>query len=263
MNEADFTLCAYCPRLCRHVCPAAVGTGREAAVPSVLMTAPLLVAAGTWTLEEGLDATRLCLDCGACTRHCRAHVPLGEHLARWRAAAGAGEQVGDIRIEGDTPLVAVFADDDWRASVEGAYGTLAACRSRDSLGYAAFRAGASVLDKVREAFAGRRILTASGEVETVATAAGIPVERLPAPEGQRYVTCHEGAVDRPEQLSCCGRHAGFAEREPEAAAEIANENVRRMAGGSWTCADEGCADWLRRHGADIRGPVPRNGGADG
>ena len=34
MAAVPTTPCAFCPRLCRHVCPVAVATGMEAAVPS-------------------------------------------------------------------------------------------------------------------------------------------------------------------------------------------------------------------------------------
>lgn len=86
MNAADFTTCAFCPRLCRHVCPVAVATAREAAVPSAMMTAAWLALEGRLDRPDALLATRYCLGCGACTDHCKHHVPVAERLAAFREA---------------------------------------------------------------------------------------------------------------------------------------------------------------------------------
>lgn len=269
MTEADFSLCAYCPRLCRHVCPVAVGTGGEAAVPAVLMTAPLLVLRGTWSVGEGLGATTLCLHCGACTVHCHSHVPVAARLAAWRAEHGERPARAPLApILGEAPVVCVLEEEpDWSAAWARNHGREVACvRTSDALGFAAWSLDGSSED-VREHFAGRSVVTASAEVEAVARAAGVHVERLPAPsEGPRFVTCHEAAVAGPGQLACCGRRGGFDRAEPEAASAVAAENARRMHGERWSCSDQACADWLRRAGADIRGPVDElNGGgqADG
>src|SRR5687768_1916480 len=85
MNQADFTTCAYCPRLCRHVCPVAVATGMESATPTSMMTVPLLHERGALLQPDALAGTSLCLGCGACTAHCKVHIPVSERLTRWRA----------------------------------------------------------------------------------------------------------------------------------------------------------------------------------
>ena len=83
--------------------------------------------------------------------------------------------------------------------------------------------------------------------------------RSKAPPGVRFVTCGEGGTGGPDQLACCGRRA--IKENPALAATIAEENARLMGGGTYACLDQGCADWLRLHRADVRGPA--DGGWDG
>lgn len=259
MNEVDFTFCAYCPRLCRHTCPVAVGTSLEAATPTSMATTVLLVIRGRLELADGLAAVDLCLGCGACTAHCKEHVPVGARLHAWRAeheAAPIAEPLAPV--EGDARLVCVVTDQDWSSAWARREGlAVARLRTGDALGHAAWRLGAAdVPARVASHLAGREAATASGEVAAVLEAAGIPVRRLPAPHGERrYRTCHEGAAPGPDQLACCGRREGFAARREDLARQIAEENVRLLAGGEVACADEACAGWLRRHGARVAGPV--------
>lgn len=248
MNEADFTTCAWCPRLCRHVCPVAVGSAQEAATPSALMTAPLLVDAGVWTRAEGVSATDLCLGCGACTAHCKLHVPVAERLMGWRASPPDAAPLQPI--VGDDPIVALYAGKDGRLA-----GASTRMLTEDDLGHAAWKAGNShVLVAVAAHFSGRRVRTALLGAAEVLAAAAVPVERLPTPDGRVFHTCFEGARPGPSQLACCGRRDGFAGRRPEEAAAIARENVRLL-DGSVVCADQACAEWLRANGGDVRGPV--------
>ncbi len=258
MNDADFTTCAYCPRLCRHVCPVAVATGLEAATPTAMMTAPLLVERGVFSAADGLAGTSLCLGCGACTAHCKLHVPVPARLAAWRAEHGAPEAAPLEAIIGDARVVCVLTAEDWSAGWSARAGVpVATLRTPNELGHAAWRQGEEgVPERVARHLAGREVVTASGAVEAVARAAGVPVTRLPAPAGGRvFVTCHDGPVTTPGQLACCGRRERFADREPEAAHAVARENVRRFGDATVSCADADCASWLREHGARVAGPT--------
>lgn len=171
MNAADFTTCAYCPRLCRHVCPVAVGTGFESATPSAMMSAALLAAEGARPLAYAEEAAAACLGCGACTAHCKHHRPVSDLLAALRPAPTEPPPAPGATVPG-------------------------------------------------------------------------------VPEGVvAFVTCGGPAAPGPDQLACCGRREGFAARAPEAARLVAEENVRRLAGRPFACADDACADWLVAHGA--------------
>ncbi len=89
MSEAEYTTCAYCPRLCRHVCPVAVATALESATPTAMMTAAWRVEVGLSGREIGLASTTLCLGCGACEAHCKVHIPVPSLLDAFRGAVSA------------------------------------------------------------------------------------------------------------------------------------------------------------------------------
>lgn len=257
MSTPDLTTCAFCPRLCRHVCPVAVGTAREAATPTAMMTAALLTSAGRRPAEYAREAASLCLDCGACTSHCKHHVPVADLLRPF--AASAPEAMPLAVIEGVASAVCVVTGEvDWSSGWSRASGRPAArLRTADELGHAAWRAGDDgVPARVAAHLRGRTVITASSAVEAVARAAGLAVERLPAePQGLLFVTCFDGPHPSPHQLACCGRRDGFAQRSPGLAAEIAAENVRRFEGRPVSCADGECAAWLRAAGALVHSPL--------
>lgn len=170
MDAHAYATCTFCPKLCRHVCPVAVATGLESATATAMMTAAWLAA--TSGVPADPDALAACLGCGACTRHCKHHVPVAALLD---AAA--------TRPPLERPDAAL-------APVQGA-------------------------------------------------------------DAARFVTCFDGAVGAPHQLACCGRRDGFDARQPELAAEVAAENVRRLDGAAVVCNDAACAAWLRAHGARV------------
>lgn len=104
--------CTFCPRLCRHTCPVALATGREAATPTALMTAVWLAEQGRMDPALAGRATALCTSCQACQVHCKDHVPVPSLLASARGRllpAPAVERPG--APEGDGSLVAVECDE--------------------------------------------------------------------------------------------------------------------------------------------------------
>lgn len=270
MSDHAFTTCAYCPRLCRHVCPVASATGREAATAASMMTAALLAERGVLDSAFGIAGTSLCLGCGACTTHCKLHVPVSERLREWRAP-----HVDVVRpdvleaIDGPAPTVCLISGDrDW----SGAWGraeqrAVARLRTRDSLGHAAWKLGATdVPDGVASHLRGREVVTDSRAAAEVLAAAAVPVRLLPAPAaGTVFRTCYESSADSAyptpglHQLACCGRREGFSTREPESAHAVAEENARLLGPGRVACADEECACWLRAHGVDVAGPTSEFG----
>lgn len=263
MTASDASTCAWCPRLCRHVCPVAVGTAGEAATPTAMRTLTLLADRGDLTRAEALPGTDLCVGCGACTAFCALHVDVSGALRVWRGADAGAPPPEPLRaLDGDGEEVYVVVDGRSEAYDTYARHTarpVARLHTGDALGHAAWRHGdTEVLRRLAAHLAGRRAVTDDGEVAEVLRAAGVPVRRLRAPEAAvRFVTCFDGpSLDAPDQLACCGRRESFAARQPRAAADIARENVRRLDGRRAACADGGCAAWLRDHGADVVGPDP-------
>ncbi len=263
MSAHDASVCAWCPRLCRHVCPVAVGTAGEAATPTAMRTLTLLADRGDVAREDALRGVSLCNGCGACTAFCALHVDVAGALRLWRGTDAGVPPAEPLRaIVGDSEEVCVIVDarEDWSGRYEArAERPVARLYTGDALGHAAWRHGdLGVPRRVSGAFERRRAVTDDGEIAAVLRAAGVPVRQLVAPAAAvRFVPCFEGpAIDRPDQLACCGRRERFAEREPDAAGEVAGENVRRLDGRRVSCDDAGCAEWLRAHGADVVGPDP-------
>jgi hypothetical protein len=270
----DPSTCAWCPRLCRHVCPVAVATALEATTPTAIQTLVLLASSGLVQPAEAQAAASLCNGCGACTAFCKHYVPVADQLRALRprpVAAPLGA------IEGVLPIVCVIAEDgpDWAPDYAAAAGVqVARLRTPDALGHDAWRAGdMDVPRRLAEHLRGRSAVTDQLDIRSVLDAAGVPVLPLPLAEGvHRFVTCYEGAAPgMPHQLACCGRREGFPQREPAAAAAVARENARRMVDGDpgpgsdrrgfggpstigYACADAACARWLAAHGAPVRGP---------
>lgn len=236
----DLEICAWCPRLCRHVCPVAVATGWEAATPTALATAAWRASRGT--SEPGPD---LCLGCGACDVQCGVNQPASAAFRALRPpvlAAPLSPIVGEAG-----PVDVLFPDEPETSRY---------IRTPDAFGHAAWLAGdPDVVPRLVRHLQGCTLRVRHGDVAAILEAAGIPFERAPAPAGAPvFHTCWSGPRPSTGQLACCGRREGFDTRAPEAASLVAEENVRLMASLPHVCDDAACAAWLRRHGARIEGP---------
>lgn len=256
----DDGFCAWCPRLCRHVCPVAVGTAWESATPSAIRGLLLAAAGGAADLGDAQAAASLCNGCGACTAHCKHHEPVADRLRAWRAEAEGRPPAEPLApIHGDARHVCILTTGrDWSEAWSRRSGLpAAALRTGDALGHARWLSGDVELpERLRRHLAGRVAVVASGAAAQVLQAAGVERVELPAPAGREvYTTCFEGPKPGPTQLACCGQREGFARREPHAAALVAEENVRLAGGRPLAVADEQCACWLRAHGAEIVDPV--------
>src|SRR5690606_20430343 len=129
--------CALCPRLCRHACPVAEGTRREAAVPALLAETLLAWRRGRVSDEVAREAATLCVDCGACQRACHLHRPLPGLLREARTALLPEPAVAPLgHVEGDGELVAVESDERrWAEALAARLGRpIARLRTDDFLG---------------------------------------------------------------------------------------------------------------------------------
>lgn len=86
--EHDRTFCTYCPKLCRHACPAAEAERTEVATPTFKQQVALLAMTG----ERPLDAERAevlykCTDCRGTVTACRHRIDVGASLGDARADA--------------------------------------------------------------------------------------------------------------------------------------------------------------------------------
>lgn len=155
MRLEDAWTCAWCPRLCRHVCPVAVATAREAAVPTAMMVAVTQALRGALDRPDALEATRFCLGCGACTAHCKHHVPVAELLARFRAEPPPGRGP-ELASSTAAELVFVSCGEGPRPGVD----QLACCGRKGGFDQREPELARAVAEENVRRFAGRRVACA-------------------------------------------------------------------------------------------------------
>lgn len=82
------SLCAACPKLCRHTCPVAEATGREAYTPWALMSSVHLERMGAHPAPQELSQdVYACSGCRACQGFCHFHQDVPGVLLARRARA--------------------------------------------------------------------------------------------------------------------------------------------------------------------------------
>lgn len=133
--ESARETCSYCPKLCRHACPAALAEGTEQSTPTFKQQVALQAASG----QRPLDADRArvlyaCSDCAGSVSACRHRIDVGDSLLPARAQAVA-EQVAPREVtwlaerfaEHGAPYARDLALDGAPPAVAGAAALLPAC----------------------------------------------------------------------------------------------------------------------------------------
>ena len=269
MEDSELLSCVFCPRLCRHVCPVAVGSGREAATPTAMMSGVWAWRAGHASAESAAASANLCVSCGACTSFCKLHRPVPELLAEARAELGAPPALPSLgRIEGGGELVAVEADGRrWAEALARHLGRpVARFRDEDGLGAVLlsdpprFALWARAL---RDRLAGRTLVVADHESLQAARAAELTVvhllELIPAlpADRLRVRTCagpQSPGPEAPLTLACCGATTLLRRSHPEIAEDVGASAAALLPAGA-VCADARCGAWLRQHGGEVDDPV--------
>lgn len=269
MRVSDVDICAFCPRLCRHVCPIAVGSGREAATPTAMMT-------GVWAWLSGHEdggiawsQAALCTSCGACTAACKLDRPVADLLSRARGATAATPTPPTVPdIEGSGAWVAVETDARrWAEALAAHLGEpVGRLRSPDELGEHLLDDPAALRDhaqNLRARVGDRTLVIASGGAWRVAQATGLLARHLqdlaPTPNAAPgFHPCTGPAPNGPsceDALACCGAAAPLPAAHPAVAAEVGREAASRLGGVPHVTSDTRCANWLRAHGARVTDPV--------
>lgn len=261
--------CAYCPQLCRHVCPVAVATGHEAATPARILATVLLARRGRVPPEDAARAAALCTDCGACQRHCKHGVEVPRILAEARATFAQPAVVSPIAMpEGAGTLVAVECDGrHWAPALARALDQpVARLVTTDHLGEAVLwnRARAAAhLTRVHAALVGRKVVSGCSRCLAVLDAAHVQRVRPEALLGTAWsgpvYLCH-GQADLPgDRLSdapvCCGAHGPLPLEHPTLAAEVAREAAAKLPPGPTATPDSACRNALRDAGANVVDPI--------
>ncbi|MGH7436196.1 MAG: 4Fe-4S dicluster domain-containing protein, partial [Polyangiaceae bacterium] len=222
-RRLELETCAFCPRLCRSVCPVSNAEPRETLTPWGKMSAAWKTARGDVSGPAQGEPAWACTECFACTGACDHRNPAGEVLVEARAALAAGGSAP----EGARRVLAKFDRHD--ASTRAAARALAAAHPEPVSADTALLVGCGYLlrapAEARDALVAARALS-GGAV---------------------------GVVER-----CCGsplRLAGDAVRFEAHARAVAGElaRYRRV-----LVVDPGCALTLRKHyagGAGAAGEV--------
>lgn len=91
----ELARCAYCPRLCRHVCPPLHAEARETVSPTSLLTLLMLERQGALPGDPALaEIVGHCVMCGRCTDACLHEATPWEVLRQARSRLGTARVVG-------------------------------------------------------------------------------------------------------------------------------------------------------------------------
>ena len=262
-------LCTFCPRLCRHLCPVSLATGREAATPTAKITAVYLARRGALPSARARQAAGLCTSCGACTEHCAHNVPVWEILAKARRDYGAPPEARALgALQGEGPWVAVECDGrTWRQALAAALGeTVARLTTSDHLGHALLgdeRQANPWLTALRETIGNRRPVTSCARCREVLERAGLEFAWLAdlrscSWEGAWLACATAGSTPPatpPGALACCGAHGALPADHPEAAAEVAREAASRLPATTQATQDSITRNALRAAGCAVIDPI--------
>ena len=254
--SAHLSRCTLCPRLCRAACPVAVGSAREASVPTQIAGVLLDAAEGRVSRELAAEAATLCTDCGACEEHCHLHQPLPRLIREARAlyVEVVPPQVPAPPV-GDFDLIAVEADE--RPLAEALSRRLgrpvSPWRTRDQFGLAACDSSywAEHAALLRTHTTGRTVVVADGGAALALERAGVRHVSLDAiVSGLPPATGSCVARGGPRPLACCGGGGPLHQHHPEDAARVADAWWRRAP--TELVADARCRCHLRRSGHPAR-----------
>jgi ferredoxin len=268
MKPLDLESCVYCPRLCRHVCPVAVGSGRESATPTAMMT-------GVWRWlreesgpQEALESASLCTRCGACESHCKLNRPVSALLAEAMAQLESLPQIPTIEIHGEGSWVALETDSRrWAAALSKHLNEpVARIENTDELGASLLDHPtllASHLKALKSQLHDRQLMVTSHRALEIATRAGLQVHHLShhieAPAHERvFHPCSGPRLEgeaQPFILECCGARGPLQKHHGKIADEVAASAARELGSSLHSCPDSICSSHLRSQGAQITDPI--------
>lgn len=259
--------CALCPKLCRHVCPVAIGTGLESATPTAILTEVLLADQDEANAPTAAEAIGLCTRCGACADFCGVDQPvvtlLDETRTRYQPRPSPWSPPV---ITGHAPTVAILCGpDDWtKGLAESLQQDIAVLRTDDHLGEP-HMIRSDTRDELVAALAklmqGRTAITSCATCRTALELAGVTVESVSAvtqhvPAFPTWRTCHCApgpSVDT--VIRCCGARAPLSLEHPDLASAMAKEIAIRLEGQTVFVPDTRCAAHLVSAGAPAVGPT--------
>lgn len=259
--------CALCPRLCRHVCPVAVGTGLESATPTAILTEVMISNRSKGELQLAAQAVDLCTRCGHCEDFCGVDQPVVALLddARTRLQDSPPAWTPP-RVQGYAPTVAIICGAvDWSEALSEHTGQeFAILKTHDHLGEA-HRIRTDTRDEVIALLArtlqGRTAISSCATCTEALAAADITVEPIEAvsqqmPRLPTWRTCHCAPGPSVDTIvRCCGARAPLTLQQPELARAMSAEILRRLDGQAIYVPNTRCAEHLQDAGVQAVGPA--------
>jgi len=259
--------CALCPKLCRHVCPVAVGTGLESATPTAIMSEIMLSEAKRPISNTAQNALNLCTRCNLCADFCGVDQPVVDLLdtARTQIVAPPPKWTPPT-IQGHAPTVAILCDHHaWDEALYRVTGQeMATLRTPDHLGEQhriRTDTKADVISAIAKVMQGRTAITSCGTCREALQEASITVEAIEVvsqlvPRLPTWRTCHcEPGPSVDTIIRCCGARAPLLTSEPDLSNTIAAEVGRRLDGQAIFVPDTRCAAHLQNAGVQAVGPI--------
>ncbi len=238
-----YQTCTFCPRLCRHVCPVALATGLEAATPSAMMGAVYLARRGLLDPSLAGRAAAMCTACGACSRHCKEQVPVGDLLSQARSRYLPPRSPEALApVEGDAPRVAVECDTrSWAGALARKLREpVARLHTSDHLGASCMdhpQTAEPQISSLARLLDGRIAITSCSACAGVLRRANLqyvwlhslPGIHVPTPVLDSPTMKLSPAPDLlPGTLPCCGQGGILARSFPQLAKDLARECASRL-----------------------------------
>jgi len=259
--------CVYCPRLCRHTCPVTHVLVSEAATPTAMLTAALLLDRKALDGDIAVQALTLCTECGACASHCKVNQPVVPMLRQAQARSGALPRTTEAlaTVEGGGSVLAIQCDDRvWHEALAARLGQpVAVLRTTDHLG--AHQAPAWADDsaarlRLAEAVGDRTVVSSCGRCQRALEAAQVSYQTLRdliEMDVAWSPDCQSGLGVALDGLpACCGGRGPLIDHHPEYAAELARDLAGRLPASAHNFSDCACRAALRAVGMDgVNDPV--------
>jgi len=251
--------CVFCPKLCRHACPVAIVSGREAGTPTAMMTAPWAYKKQLLSKEEAARFTELCAGCGACTKACKLEIPVKDLLATAKAELSPSpEPIQLPEIMGHGDLLAIAPDErNWAQALEKrTEKSVCIAFDKAQLGYAllGFQNAFQEHKAKLHAWADKlTLVVADGKSFEVAQQAKLQVHMLTEflPNYKASIECGQFTKGKSHRVSCCG--ANLRHKKSSLAADLGNAFAAQF--DTLVLSDAVCAQHLRSLGLQVKDPI--------
>jgi len=239
----------------------------EAATPTAMLTAALLLDRTDLEGDIAVQALTLCTECGACEAHCKVDQPVVSLLRQAQARTGALPCTTEAlaAVEGGGRVLAIQCDDRvWHEALAARLGeSVALLRTTDHLGAHGtpmWTADSVSRRRLVEAVGDRAVVSSCGRCQRALEAAQISyqtVQDLIEIDVEWSADCQSGLGAELDGLpACCGGRGPLIDHHPGRSTELARDLAGRLPASVRNFSDCACRAALRAVGMDeVNDPV--------